>query len=94
MPFTVGEVDCSLLKKMKAPGGPYDLMTEHFCCEVPIYIAVWLTEILNSIIELEQILATLKQGITIPVYKGGGKDPLDINSYCGITLNCTNIESP
>ena len=37
--------------------------------------------------ELEQIPATLKQGITIPVYKGGGKDPLDANNYRGITLN-------
>ena len=31
--------------------------------------------------------ARLKQGITIPIYKGGGKDPLDVNSYRGITLN-------
>ena len=27
------------------------------------------------------------QGITIPIYKGGGKDSLNVNSYRGITLN-------
>ena len=42
---------------------------------------------MNSIIELEQIPTALKTGITIPVYKGSGKDPLDVNSYQGITQN-------
>ena len=48
---------------------------------------MWLTGILNLIIELELIPLSLKQGITIPVFKGGGKDPLNVNSYRGITLN-------
>ena len=29
---------------------------------------------------------SLKLGIVTPIYKGGGKDPLDTNSYRGITL--------
>ena len=29
----------------------------------------------------------LKTGVTIAVYKGGGKDPLDVQSYRGISLN-------
>ena len=43
--------------------------------------------------ELEQIPAALKLGITVPVYKGGGKDPLDVNSYRGITLNSWSQKS-
>ena len=31
--------------------------------------------------------ACLKLGVTIHIYKDGGKDPLDVNSYRGITLN-------
>ena len=48
-------------------------------------------------IEAEQVPAYLKLGITIPIYKGGGKDPLDVNSYRGITLNSVTskvLESP
>ena len=88
VPFTVEEVECTLLKRMKLKksSGPDDLTTEHLRYGGST-IVVWLTEVLNSIIELERIPATLKQGITIPVYKGGGKDPLDVNSYRGITIN-------
>ena len=28
----------------------------------------------------------MKRGVVVPVYKGGGKDPLKIYSYRGITL--------
>ena len=44
---------------------------------------------MNLIIELELIPPSLKQGITI---KGGGKDPLNVNSYRGITLNSKIME--
>ena len=50
-------------------------------------IIVWLAEILNAIVDSEQIPVCLKLGITIPIYKGGGKDPLNVNSYRGITIN-------
>lgn len=60
-----------------------DLTTEHLCYGGSTVI-LWLIEILNSIVELERIPSSLK---SIPVYKGRGKDPLDVNSYRGITLN-------
>lgn len=44
-------------------------------------------EILNAIIDVEQILPSLNLAITVPVYKGRGKDPLNTNSYRGITIN-------
>ena len=46
----------------------------------------WLLKTLNSIIELEAIPSTLKCGSITPIYKGGGKDPLDQNSYRGIAV--------
>ena len=66
--------------KLKKSAGPDNLTTEHLhYAGQPIII--WLTGILNLIIELELIPPSLKQGITIPVFKGGGKDPLNVNSY-------------
>ena len=50
-------------------------------------ITVWLTEIFNAIIEFEMIPSVLKMGVTISIYKGGGKYPLDVQSYRGIFLN-------
>ena len=43
--------------------------------------------VVNAIIEFECIPESLKLGIVIPLNKGGGKDPLDTNSYRGITLS-------
>ena len=88
VPFSVEEVEHILHNRMKLrkASGPDGLTTEHLRYGGPAVVH-WLTEISNSIIELEQIPPLLKQGITIPVYKGGGRDPLDVNSYRGITLN-------
>ena len=47
---------------------------------------MWDCTILNAIIRLEVILDALKVGSIVPIYKGGGKDPLDVHSYRGITL--------
>ena len=50
-------------------------------------LLTWLLKILNSsIIELEAIPDILKCSSITPVYKGGGKDPLDKNNYRGITV--------
>ena len=48
---------------------------------------LWLTGILNSIIDLEVVPDVLKCGITVPVYKGSRKDPLKAGSYRGVTLS-------
>ena len=49
-------------------------------------VVVWLKEVLNAIIELEVVPEVLKMGAIVLVYKGGGKDPLRMDSYHGITL--------
>ena len=83
VPFTQEEVDFAIQKlKLNKPSGPDDLTAEHLRYGEHS-ISLWLTEIFNS--ELEHIPPSLKFGITIPVYKGSGKDPLDANSYRGIT---------
>ena len=84
VPFTIEEVGKAVnrMKLMKS-AGPDDLMAEHLKYGGHS-IVMWLTGILNSIVEVP---TCLKLGITIPIYKGGGKDPLDVSSYRGITLN-------
>ena len=40
----------------------------------------------TAIVSLEAIPPSFKMGVIVPVYKGKGRDPLDPNSYRGITL--------
>ena len=65
--------------KLKKSAGPDNLTAEHLKFGGQAIIT-WLTEILNSIVDVEQIPSCLK---TIPGLQGG-KDPLN---YSGITLN-------
>jgi hypothetical protein len=48
---------------------------------------LWIKQVVNAIVEFESIPDSFKLGIVTPVYKGGGRDPLDNNSYRGITLS-------
>ena len=86
-PFSTDEVTLAINRmKLKKSPGPDNLTSEHFRFSGHS-VVTWLTEVLNFVVKLEQVPSSLKSGITIPVYKGGGKDPLDLNSYRGITLN-------
>ena len=87
IPFSTEEVEYTVNKmKLKKSAGQDNLTAEHLKFGGQTIIT-WLTEILNSIVDVERIPSCLKLGITIPVYKGGGKDPLNANNYRGITLN-------
>lgn len=87
VPFTTEEVHHAVNNmKLKKSAGSDDITAEHLKYGGET-VTVWLTGVLNSVVDAEQVPACLKQGITIPIYKGGGKDPLDVNSYRGITLN-------
>ena len=48
-------------------------------------LKIWIQQVCNAVVELESVPDSLKLGIVTPIYKGGGKDPLDTNSYRGIT---------
>ena len=70
---------------MRKAAGPDGLLTEHLKFGEQA-VLTWLLKILNDVIELEVIPDMLKCGSIISVYKRGGKDPLDKNSYRGITV--------
>ena len=72
--------------KLGKSGGIDSLNPEHiyFGGET---LKLWLKIILNRIFTLEQIPASLNEGLIIPVYKGKGKDPFQPDSYRGITLS-------
>ena len=86
VPFTVDEVMRAImrLKGRKAPG-PDGLMAEHLKAGGQA-VVTWLWRILNAVVELEVVPDVLKRGLIVPVYKGGGKDPLSVDSYRGVTL--------
>ena len=84
--FSVDEISGAVtrLKVRKVPG-PDRLMAEHLKAGGEA-VVIWLTWILNAVMKLEAIPEVLKRGIIVPVYKGGGKDPMRTDSYTGITL--------
>ena len=85
-PFTAEEVDNALrrLKPGKAAG--HDLLQPEHLKYGGEVIRIWVQQISNAIVELESVPDALRMGIVTPIYKGSGKDPLDTNSYRGITL--------
>ena len=88
VPFTAEKVANAVrrLKKRKVPGlEPDDLLAEHLKAGGKAVI-IWLRNILNTIMQLEAIPEVLKRSVIVPVYRVGGKDPLCIDSYRGITL--------
>ena len=65
--------------------GPDGLVAEHLLY-AGCGIRLWLKNILNAIIDMEEIPTMLKSGLIVPVYKGGGRDHTSVHSYRGITL--------
>ena len=92
-PFTVDELGQAISKlKMRKAGGPDGLCAEHLKFGGQA-LFTWLLKTFNSIIKLEAIPSTFKCGSITPIYKGGGKDPLNQNSYRGITVSAKVLES-
>ena len=86
VPFTLEEVDGAVRGLKLGKSGGYDhLQPEHLRHGGKLLI-VWLQQVSNTIIEKEIVPDSFKLGVVSPVYKGNGKDPLDANSYRGITL--------
>ena len=86
VPFTVDEVKAAINKlKCGKAAGMDGLGAEHLK-HAGESLVIWLRNIMNALIDLEMIPDFLKQDAVVPVYKGGGKDPLLMDSYRGITL--------
>ena len=49
-------------------------------------VVIWLMRILNAIVELKVVPDVLKRGVIVPVYEGGGENPLKVDSYRGATV--------
>ena len=81
VPFTMEDISRAInkLKSKKAPG-PDGLMAEHLKARGEA-IVIWLMRVLNAVVELEAIPGLLKRGVTVPIYKGGGKDPLRTDTH-------------
>ncbi len=72
--------------KLGKSSGPDGVSPEHTKYG-GVSLKVWLKKVFNRILLLEEVPASMKEGLVIPVYKGQGKDPLLVNSYRGITLS-------
>ena len=73
-----------MLKSGKACGLD-GLQAEHLIYGGPL-LSIWLRQIFNAFISLECVPSCILTGIILPVYKGKGKDPLNCNSYRGISI--------
>jgi hypothetical protein len=85
-PFTCAEITGKLssLPKGKAPG--VDLITYEHVKNGGEVLTQCITNLFNAIIQFTQVPHGFKQGLLIPLYKGGGKPRNNKHSYRGITL--------
>lgn len=85
-PFSIEEIEHAVKKLKIGKGcGADKLQAEHLKYGGHI-VLLWLQRIFNTIIQLEGIPPCLKLGITVPIFKGKGRDPLNQDNYRGITL--------
>ena len=83
VPFCSDEVE-GVLKRLKSgKSAGHDMLQSEHLKYGGTALQIWIQQICNAIIDSESVPDC---GIVIPIYKGGGKDPLDTNSYRGITL--------
>ena len=87
IPVTIEEVERVLkrCKKKRSPG-PDGVTVEHILYGGEL-LKTWILQVFNAIVTLEAVPACFKSAIITPIYKGNGKDPLDPNSYRGISLS-------
>ena len=85
-PITPGEVEavCRKLKSGKACDFT-SLSYENFKYAGASVYSV-LSILFNNIVECEVLPEVFKKGITLALFKGGDKDPLDQNNFRGITI--------
>ena len=81
MPFSTDEVSRAVarLKNRKAPCID-GLRVEHLEGEGEA-VVIWLMKILNATVKVESVIMVLKNGVVVPVYEVGGKDPMKTDSY-------------
>ena len=84
--FQLEEVDHGLGRlKLKKAADHSGISAEHLKYGGHL-LRLWLVQILNAMVEFESIPESLNLATLTPVYKGGGKDPLERGSYRGISV--------
>ena len=84
--ITLEEVEAAVRSLRNGKGcGSDGVFAEHMKYGGPT-IPVWLKRIFNAVLTLEEIPSSLNNGLVTPIYKGKGRDPLNPNSYRGITV--------
>ena len=84
--ITIEEVEAAVKSlKLGKSGGADKLNPEHLKYGGHT-LHSWLLRIFTAVAHFETIPPSLKLGVNIPIYKGKGRDPLNPNSYRGITL--------
>ena len=87
IPFSAEEIENVIRRmKLRKSAGPNQLVAVHLRFGGSS-LQMWLRNIFNAIIEIEQIPDVLNVGAIVPIYKGKGKDPTSVDSYRGITVN-------
>ena len=71
--ITVEEIEQAL--KLRKASGQDGIVSEHLKFGGQMLV-IWLKQVLNAIVEMEEIPQSFKHSIVIPVFKGKGRDPL------------------
>ena len=84
--ITVEEIEQALKRlKLRKASGQDGTVSEHLKFGGQMLV-IWLKQVLNAIVEMEEIPQSFKHSIIIPVFKGKGRDPLKKVNYRGIAL--------
>ena len=86
VPFCAEEVEAALKRLKPGKSAGHDMIDPEHIKYGGEILKIWIQQVCNAIVELEHVPESLKLGIVTPIYKGGGRDPLDTSSYRGITL--------
>ena len=83
----VEKIECALrILKMGKSSGLDGILPEHIVYGGEV-LKVWLKKVYNRILTLEEFPDCFKEGVVVPIYKRQSKNPLLVNSYCGITIS-------
>ena len=86
-PIEIEELEAAVKHLRRgSSSGPDGILPEHIIY-AGIGLMIWLKNIYNAIISLEQMPDCFKSAFIIPIFKGKGKDPLSPSNYRVISLS-------
>ena len=81
VPFCAEEVEAALKRLKPGKSAGHDMIDPEHIKYGGEILQIWIQQVCNAIVELEHVPESLKLCIVTPLYKGGGRDPLDTSSY-------------